>query len=537
MRNILDRLPPFAATKSVAFGERHVRIHLMPEGLAKQQTRSRLTQIKSATCVCAASAQISLMRIRRNRGTYQRSTVEWSMTKIFISYRRQDSIGVTGRIYDRLRAQFGDGAVFMDVDSIPIGVDFREHLDAAVGQCDVVLAVMGTKWAGETDARRRLDDPRDFVRIELESALNRNLPVIPILIDHASMPDEADLPPSLAQLAFRNAIGVDQGRDFHHHIDRLIRGIEFLAQQANKEASDREPLIATDQRINYIANDPFGPTHGDTALTSSSLREAERRFTNTMGMQFVRVEAGEFLMGTTKAQVDHLVRLFQDSKREYFDDEQPQHPVHISQPFFLGVHQVTQGNYQALMGNNPGRFRGPNGLPVENVSWLDAVGFCNKLSERESLSPFYHIDSAEATFAGGNGYRLPTEAEWEYACRANTATLFPFGDRLSRLNEHAWFIGNAGNTTHLVGEKLPNAWGFFDMLGNVWEWCADGYDEKYFASSPPADPVTVTKASSRVVRGGSWDNDSRNCRSAERYKFVTGLRLNNLGFRVARSEG
>ena len=133
------------------------------------------------------------------------------MAKIFLSYRRQDSAGVAGRIYDRLRAHFGKDAVFMDIDSIPFGADFREHIDAAVGQCDVVLAVIGTKWAGETNGHRRLDDPRDFVRIELESALHRNLPVIPILIDHARMPGEADLPPSLARLAFRNAIDVDQG--------------------------------------------------------------------------------------------------------------------------------------------------------------------------------------------------------------------------------------------------------------------------------------------------------------------------------------
>ena len=159
------------------------------------------------------------------------------MSKIFLSYRRQDSAGVAGRIYDRLRAHFGSDAVFMDIDSIPFGEDFREHIDAAVGQCDVVLAVIGTKWAGETDAHRRLDDPRDFVRIELESALHRNLPVIPILIDHARMPGEADLPPSLARLAFRNAIDVDQGRDFHPHVDRLIRGIEFHFQRTKIPAA------------------------------------------------------------------------------------------------------------------------------------------------------------------------------------------------------------------------------------------------------------------------------------------------------------
>jgi TIR domain len=140
-----------------------------------------------------------------------------SMSKIFLSYRRQDSAGVAGRISDRLRAHFGEDSLFMDIDSIPFGEDFREHIDSAVAQCKLVLALIGSKWAGDADGRRRIDDPRDIVRIEIESALKRGIPVIPILIDRAKMPSEAELPPSLAGLAFRHAADVDQGRDFHPH--------------------------------------------------------------------------------------------------------------------------------------------------------------------------------------------------------------------------------------------------------------------------------------------------------------------------------
>jgi TIR domain len=140
---------------------------------------------------------------------------------------------VAGRIYDRLHAHFGADTVFMDIDAIPVGVDFREHIAAAVQQCDILLAVIGRKWTGQTRARRRIDDPRDFVRIEIESALERDIPVVPILIDHARMPAEADLPPSLARLAYRNALDVDLGRDFHPHVARLIRGIERLFSQAS----------------------------------------------------------------------------------------------------------------------------------------------------------------------------------------------------------------------------------------------------------------------------------------------------------------
>jgi len=438
------------------------------------------------------------------------------MSKIFLSYRRQDSIGVAGRIYDRLRAHFGSGAVFMDIDSIPFGEDFREHIDAAVGHCNLVLAVIGPKWAGETDAHRRLDDPRDFVRNELESALHRNLPVIPILIDRAPMPGEADLPASLARLAFRNAIDVDQGRDFHHHVRRLIKGIEFHFQKSS--AATAKPPRETTIRSAEPQSSPSSPVKG---------------LTNSLGMTLVRIEPGSFLMGSSKDQIDHLMRVFPDSKREWFDDEQPQHTVKIAHPYYLGIHQVTQGQYQAPMGNNPSDFKGSDDLPVENVSWLDAVEFCNKLSEREKRTPFYRVDGSEVTPVGGDGYRLPTEAEWECACRAKSTTLYPFGDDAGKLREFAWSNGNSESKTHPVGQKLPNAWGLYDMLGNVSEWCADGYDEKYYVSSPPADPPGAPGASPRVFRGGSWLHNPWYCRPASRYGYSPEYRSNFIGFRVA----
>jgi formylglycine-generating enzyme required for sulfatase activity len=263
------------------------------------------------------------------------------MAKIFLSYRRQDSAAMAGRIYDRLRAHFGSDAVFMDVDNIPFGVNFRKHIDAAVSQCGVVLAVIGTKWTGETDAHRRLDDPRDFVRIELESALNREIPVIPVMIDHARMPGEADLPQSLALLADYNAIEVDLGRDFHPHVDRLIRGIEFHFQNLSTATAK-----------------PLGERTIRSADPQSSPPSPVKELTNCLGMTLVRIEPGEFLMGTRKDQVEQLVRMFPRTRREHFGDEQPQHSVKISRAFFLGIHEVTQGHYQAVMSNNPSRFKG-----------------------------------------------------------------------------------------------------------------------------------------------------------------------------------
>ena len=175
-----------------------------------------------------------------------------------------------------------------------------------------------------------------------------------------------------------------------------------------------------------------------------------------------------------------------------------------------------------MMGTNPSNFYflGPQN-PVENVSWTDAVEFCRKLSAMP----------AEKT--AGHVYRLPTEAEWEYACRSGTTTAYGFGDDASRLGDYGWFDGNSDSSTHPVGEKKPNAWGLYDMHGNVWEWCQDWYGD--YPSGSATDPTGATSGSYRVIRGGSWSNDARYCRSAYRSWRTPEARYNNLGFRVLRS--
>jgi formylglycine-generating enzyme required for sulfatase activity len=192
--------------------------------------------------------------------------------------------------------------------------------------------------------------------------------------------------------------------------------------------------------------------------------------------------------------------------------DEAQHRVTLTKGFYLGVYEVTQAQWQAVMGGNPSFSKGDN-LPVEGVTWDDCQEFCKKLSAQE-----------------GKSYRLPTEAEWEYGCRAGTTTAFCFGDEVSQLGEYAWYWDNSGRRTQPVGQKKSNAWGLYDMYGNVGEWCQDWYGNY---DGDAADPVGPGQASNRVVRGGSWDDDPRFCRSAIRGRFVPGSRLSILGCRLA----
>jgi formylglycine-generating enzyme required for sulfatase activity len=249
-----------------------------------------------------------------------------------------------------------------------------------------------------------------------------------------------------------------------------------------------------------------------------------------------RIPAGKFWMGSTLGEGDQ--------------DEHPQHDVRISQPFYLGVYEVTQSEYQAVMGDNPSHFSRTGGgsdkvvgqstarFPVENVSWLDAVRFCNALSKVEELEPYYEIDGTDVRVPDGNGtgYRLPTEAEWEYACRAGSTTRYCFGDDARLVGEYAWYSANSGSQTHPVGRLKPNAFGLYDMHGNVWEWCRDWFRSDYYKQSVADDPRGPGPSAQRVIRGGNWGLDAQSTRSAYRGGLAPGYHDRYHGFRLARGQ-
>lgn len=234
----------------------------------------------------------------------------------------------------------------------------------------------------------------------------------------------------------------------------------------------------------------------------------------------VAIPAGSFMMGSPP------------SERERFGDE-PQHLVAISRSFYLSSTEVTQAQYESVMGVNPGGHKGAE-RPVEQVTWFDAVIFCNKLSEREGLQAAYRISGSDVQWnRAAAGYRLPTEAEWEYACRAGTTTAYNTGSGLADLKRAAWFDANSDGNPHPVGGRAPNAWGLYDMHGNVLEWCWDWNGVPDVASQ--VDPEGAAKGTNRVYRGGSCYNSARGCRSAFHGSFVPSATFNGLGFRVARS--
>jgi formylglycine-generating enzyme required for sulfatase activity len=230
-------------------------------------------------------------------------------------------------------------------------------------------------------------------------------------------------------------------------------------------------------------------TPGTSAKLSSPLAQLKSRD------YYIKIQPGEFLMGANSDQ----------------PDEKPVHRVHITRGFEMGKYEVTQAQWEAVMNSNPSHFKGAN-LPIEQVSWNDVQEFIKKLNAEND----------------GYVYRLPTEAEWEYACRAGTT-----GDYAGNIDSLAWYRNNSGSTTHTVGQKNPNAWGLYDMHGNVWEWCGDWYEA--YASAVVKDPKGPNTGSSRVLRGGSWTRPVASLQSARRSGFPPDTRNNSLGFRLVRT--
>jgi formylglycine-generating enzyme required for sulfatase activity len=261
-----------------------------------------------------------------------------------------------------------------------------------------------------------------------------------------------------------------------------------------------------------------------------------KRLNNSIGMQFVLIPAGEFWMGSTQEEIDWALNEAQALNDAgilaRIPGEAPRHRVKITRPFYMSVYEVTQSQFEQVLKSDRSstapddeESKEPTSsdagrLGVRKVSWNAAARFCKTLS----LLPGERAVQRE--------YRLPTEAEWEYAARAGSTTKWSFGDVPAAMEDHGWFKSNAGGRRHPVGQKAPNAWGLYDMHGNMWEWCSDWYDGKYYRDSPASDPTGPASGSTRVLRGGAWDASEMLCRSAYR-SFDSPRHLSpRIGFRV-----
>jgi formylglycine-generating enzyme required for sulfatase activity len=503
------------------------------------------------------------------------------LSRIFISYRRGDSEGQARALSIELAKLVGEDAVFMDVDSIALGRDFRQALHDRLESCDALLALIGPGWLDAKDAagKRRLEDPADYVRQEIATALVRNIPVTPVLVQGAAMPAPERLPDDLKDLSFRNGFELSHTR-WHSDIRELEQrlglgdGESSSANARAKSAAEESAAIPVDAARaprwmsrrralgaagiaaaavglgvaapsirRFLVRPPkpaLRPISFDYATVDEkgarlpTQRAGASLFTEALapgvGLDMVAIPDGTFTMGSP---------VYEPERRP---NEGPQHPVTLG-TFFIGAFPVTQAQWAAVVTRRPAKtsygleafpsfFKGDD-LPVESVTWNEANEFCGRLSE-----------------ITGRGYRLPSESEWEYACRAGATGPFNVGPTITA--ELANYCGLGGavcgennggsiasdvydgvtygsgaydqgppgqfrGTTTPKGTFPPSRFGLYDMHGNVWEYCLDRASATYAdAPSDGSANISGSPGGERVLRGGSWSHNPAICRSAYR---------------------
>ncbi|MFC1485836.1 SUMF1/EgtB/PvdO family nonheme iron enzyme [Candidatus Latescibacterota bacterium] len=347
-------------------------------------------------------------------------------------------------------------------------------------------------------------------------------------------------------LAFQNAEMVDSEQAYMtylknypqgHHIDDANQRLAAISTQAAQaaQASAEQTARQDDQAFElasrentsqsystYLISYPDGhhSEEARTRIAAFDAREAEaekvRIALSSMSIRMVQVPGGSFLMGSEGGA----------------GDERPVRKVTLS-GFEFSSTEISQGQFNTIVGENPSYFKLDDNNPVERVSWLDAIMFCNRLSEKVGLELCYDTETGACDFTK-NGFRLPTEAEWEYACRAESGSDYNLGDGESALDRAGWYQRNGIERTHPGGQKTPNAWGLYDMHGNVWEWCNDWYAEDTYASGAAENPTGPASGSERVLRGGSYLDQPQDSRSAKRRSFEPDEDYSDIGFRIVR---
>jgi len=516
------------------------------------------------------------------------------MSTVFISYRRENTAGEARALFNDLVARLGEDSVFMDVDSIALGRDFRSVLQETTAACDLMLVLIGRNWADAKDERGRvrLENPVDYVRLEIETALKRDIAVTPVLVQGAHMPAPEDLPAEIRDLAYRNGFELSHNR-WESDVGEMVRRFDLYGPKGSHEGkpiadkqSERAPSGLRDisaapaiprakpqrrlsarqvqltrrQTVGIAALTIIGtglaiavppirrmmskpqlrtisfdvPSLDERGMRNSSEKCSAAIFTEVLGLgaglDMVSIPPGGFMMGSP----------LQEPERQ--PDEGPQHYVTFA-AFFIGASPVTQAQWAAVVSAHPDRihvdleaspsfFKGVD-LPVESITWNQADEFCLRLAA-----------------ITGRAYRLPSEAEWEYSCRAGTTTPFNFGPTITpelanycgtggavcgdsagksvasdvyndvKYTSGAYGQGSVGifrATTTRPGSFPPNRFGLYDMHGNVWEYCLDKWTPTYAdALMDGSAYLSGSRDSPRVLRGGSRSHNPAICRSAFR---------------------
>ncbi|MDP3736542.1 MAG: SUMF1/EgtB/PvdO family nonheme iron enzyme [Hyphomonadaceae bacterium] len=505
------------------------------------------------------------------------------MPKIFISYRREDSQYQADRLHAALKPHVGNPKrdIFIDVDNIPVGVDFVEHLDRQVAQCDVLLAVIGPNWLNVQNpktGKRRLDDPEDFVRIEIASALKRGIPVAPVLLDGAPIPSKEDLPEDLKALARRHGVEVRRA-SFDDDAERLIRGLGLkeIVQEARPAAAPSQssppagsgagkitPLVALGALLIiggggwiWLANSgDLGRTGGVPSAGSQLFEETAAPNTgqtdnppslgssDTASLPAPAAPAPAILnpapkvatittygVGETFRDCTGCPQMVTIPPGSFTmgspadevgrnDAEGPQRRVSVP-AFAAGKYEVTWAEWERCVSDGGCAELTADGFgggsrPVTYVSWTEAKTYVAWLS-RDT----------------GKTYRLLSEAEWEYAARAGTTTAYSFGNSISTSQAN---LRDGPRKTTPVGQYSSNAFGLHDMHGNVGEWVEDCWADNYSAGQPTDGRAYIQGSCPiHVIRGGSWENLPQYLRSAYRYADEPTIRNNYSGVRVART--
>ncbi len=396
------------------------------------------------------------------------------MAGIFLSYRREDSSGYGVAIYDRLSQHFGQELIFRDIDTMDFGVDFVEEIERAVSVCDVLIALIGRSWltVGDEQGNRRLDDPEDFVRLEIETALKRNIRVVPALVGGATMPKAKDLPESLSKLARRHALILGDA-SFRADLERLIQNLEKIA---TKHSDQRASASAAESQVESV---------------SPIVKPPEN---------MILIPKGPFLYG-------------EDRHRE-----------EIPYDYYMDIYLVTNQQYKGFVLDNG--YGTKTCWSEEGWSWkekeaIKSPGYWNNSTWNKPDHPVVGVSYYEAeAYAKWAGKRLPTEQEWEKAARGTDGREYPWGEEFDATKCNSKESGFATTSPVTKYANGVSPYGCYDIAGNVWEWCASWYDDD---------------KDYRVLRGGSWSSDAYNLRTSSRTWYTTVNRNFFIGFRLVQA--